>query len=342
MKLNNRITLYMAVLVVLAMILLPYANAQIPGSSGQRGGVGGRGGRSGDMDMGPSGLYDRGGDRDRGGPGPWMDGGSGPWMDDGYGPWMDRENLSDFQISLILKAYSTRNPTESKNLQDQRKDMSREAFIQTLISPRYAFSEYLRVMSDERHYTTILNWCEKWVADEAKGIKETKEENYDLYKKRIDTLENRYSPIIYTNNIEELIPVLVKDLQLNTRQNDLVWQIRTADNQTKKDSLKASLRGVVSELYDLNIQQRIIQLKQIQNQIDRLQQNLQFEMNQIEIIKDPNVAQEAIDLRVDGLTSGRGGFMGGSMRGGRGGGRGNRPPQFSTSDVNDQNRNPAP
>lgn len=333
MKLKDRITLYMAVSVVLAMILLPYANAQMPGSGGQRGGSGGRGGRSGDMEMGPSGpMYERGGDR----------GGPGSWMDDGPGPWMDRENLTDFQISLILKAYSTRNPAESKNLQDQRKDMSREAFIQNLISPRYAFSEYLQIMSEERHYTTILNWTEKWVADEAKGIKETKEENYDLYKTRLDTLENRYRTIIYTNNLEELIPVLVKDLQLNTRQNDLVWQIRTADNQTKKDSLIASLRGVVSELYDLNIQQRIIQLKQIQNQIDRLQQNLQFELNQLEIIKDPNVAKEAIDQRVGGLAS-RGGFMGGSMRGGRGGGRGNnRPPQFSSPDVNDQNRNPAP
>ncbi len=340
MKLNNRITLYMAVLVVLAMILLPYANAQMPSSSGQRGG-GGRGGRSGDMEMGPSGpMYERGGDRDRGGPGPWMDGGSGPWMDNGPGPWMDRENLTEFQISLILKAYSTRNPTESKNLQDQRKDMSREAFIQTLINPRYAFSEYLQIMSEERHYTTILTWCEKWVADEAQGIKETKEDNYDLYKKRLDTLENRYRTIIYTNNPEELIPVLVKDLQLRTKQDELLWQIWTADNQTKKDNLKASIKEVVSELYYLNIQQRIIQLKQIQNQIDRLQQNLQFEMNQIDILKDPNVAQEAIGQRTEGLTAGRmGGF---SMRGVRGGGRGNRPPQFTTSDINDQNRNPAP
>lgn len=327
---------------------MPIAIAQIPGTGGMRGGSGGRGGRgSGDMgpgvgsfdigpgsgplfDMGPGGGPSRG-DRGRGGP----------------GSWMDREDLTDFQIDLILKSFGSHNPTEEKKLEDQRKSMSRDAFIQTLM--RTAIPDYFQIMSDERHYTQILNWCEKYVSDEAIGIKALKEENYNLYKRKLDSLENKYRSIIYrtTNTPDELIPVLVKDLQLNTRQGELVWQIRIAENQEKKDSLIASLREVVSELYYLNIQQRTIQLKQIQSQIERLQKNLQFEMKQIETSQDPNVAEIAIEQRVEGLSNTNPSILfGGPGRGGRpgggSGGRNNRMQQFSPPDNNDQNKNPVP
>ncbi len=318
MKSYNRITLYVVMLAVIAMVILPKAIAQPSGPGrGVRGGGGGRG----DMMGGPPG---RGGDRGRGGPGGM--------------PWMGREELTDFQINLILKAYSNRDPNQAKKLEDQRKDMSRDAFEQTLI--RYATPEYFQITTTERNYTYILNWCEKYVSDEAQGIKELKEVNYELYKKRLDTLDNKYRRIINmpaSSTPEELIPILVKDLQLGIKQGELVMQIRTADTQDKKDSLTADLKEVVSERYHLNIDQRNIQLKQIQKQIEGLQQNLKFEMNQIEVAKDPNVAEEAIDRRVSSILSG---FFGGFPRGNRPG-HDNRTPQYLRPDVIDPNSKPA-
>jgi hypothetical protein len=330
MKLYDRITLCMVILAVIALILLPTAIAQIPGPGGPRGGGGdraGRGGGRGDMDMGPSGtMPGRGGGGGRGG---------------GPGTWMNREELTDTQIDLILKAYSNRDPDEAKKLQEQRKDMTREAFIQTLVSPTHAWSEYFQIMSDESRYTPILVWCEKWVADEAKGIRELKKDNYDLYKKKLDALENKYRSIIYMRDAtDELIPVLVKNLQLGLKQNELVFQIWTAENQDKKESLTASLKEVVTEIYYLNIQRRTIELKEIQNRIESMQKYLKDQMSQIEIQKDPNVAKEEIQSRIDRLVNPTD-FFGGFYRGGRPGRGGRGMPQFYRTDGNDPNSKPS-
>jgi hypothetical protein len=318
MKSYDRITLYIVILAAIALVVLPNAIAQPSGRGGMRGGGGGGGDRRGDMSMGPR----RGGDQGRGGPGmSWMGG---------------REEPKDYQIDLILKAYTNRYPEGAKKLQDQRKTMDKEAFIQTLI--RNATPEYYQIMSEERKYTPILEWSEKWVADEAKGIRDLMEVNYDLYKKRLDALENKYWSIIHPRipMPEELIPVRVKDVQLELKQNELVWQIRTTEDPNKKENLMASLTEIVTERYDLNIQQRTIQLDQIQKQIDSLRRSLEYEMNQIETSKDPNFAEAAIRRRVENLTNPI--FFPGGPRTGRSG-RGNRPPQISRSDVNDPNSN---
>lgn len=315
MKLYNRITFYMVVLTILALFTQPNAIAQPTGRGGSRGG----GGVRGDMNMGPG----RGGDRGRG---------SGQGM-----PWIEREEPKDYQIDLILKAYSNRDPEGAKKLQEQRKEMSKDAFIQTLI--RNAGREYFQLMSDERRYTTLLDWFEKYTADEATGIRDLREDNYELYKKRLDTLENKYWSIIHPRNgipiQQELIPVKVKDVQLELKQNELVLQIRTIEDPNKKENLMASLTEVLSERYDLNVQQRIIQLKQIQKQIENLQKNVQFEMSQIDTIKDPNFKEAAIERQSEYVLNP--GFFGSFPRGGRSG-RGNRqPPQFTMPDVNDPN-----
>ena len=190
-------------------------------------------------------------------------------------------------------------------------------------------------MSDERRYTPILDWCERWVTDEAKGIRELKEDNYELYKKSLEALENKYRLIIYGRFTEEEIPVRIRDYQLQGRLGELIWQYRTAENQDKKDSIKADIKEVVSERYDLDNQLRTIQLQGLQRQIERLQQSVQFYMSQIDMRKDPNFAKVYIDGAVEGYCNPR--PFGDGQRG-RGGGR-RPPPGFTISDANDPNSN---
>lgn len=278
MKLNNRITLFTVILVISALVVLPSTIAQTPGPGGRGGsprGAGGRGGGRGDMNVGGRGM-DRGGGGRR-----------------GMRPF--REELTDTQINLILKAYSTRDPEGAKKLEEQREDMTRETFVQTLISQGYARSEYFTLMNDEMRYTPILDWCERWVADEAKGIRELKEDNYQLYKDRLDTLDRKYGSIINGRYTEEEIPVRVRLLQLQNKLGELTWQIRTAaETQEKKDSIEADIREVLSERYNLNTELMTIQLKGIQREIERVQSNYDFVANLRDRRNDPNVAENEI------------------------------------------------
>ncbi len=292
MKLNNRITLYMFFLIILVMVIQPCLFAQ-------GGGRGGRGGDRGDMmgGGGPGGERDmmggggRGGDRDmrggRGGPGR----GGFPFQE---------EAVTDAQIDRIIKMYSTRHsPQELKTLEDQRKSMNRDQFVMLLRNT--AFWETAEVMREEREYRGILEWCEKFTPDEAKGIRETKDENFDLYKKRLDSLRNKYRSLYdRPRTSDALMHVLVLDLQLNNKERDLAWQYwNPATDAAKKESILTDLKEVVSNKYDNNVKRREIQYQEIQKEIERLQQMVVSQMNEVNTWKDPTVRENEIQRQIN-------------------------------------------
>ena len=256
------------------MVLLPYAMAQNPGRGGRSPGRGGDRGNIDSMRGGGRGGIGRGGF---------------PSRRDG--------ELTDEQIDLILKLYSTNHSKEeTEQLQEQRKTLSRERFISTLRNA--AWPEYIQVMMDERQYTPLLDQFEKYIPDEATGIRELKSENYDLYKKRIDILASKYRSVIPARpgTPEALIPIQVRKLQLDNEQRDLVmqyWNPSTTDE--KKQTILASLKEIITERYELNVQQRVIQYQQIQKEIDRLQEMLAEQMKQVEIWNDIDFKTNEID-----------------------------------------------
>jgi hypothetical protein len=289
-KKNNRITLFIIALVVFVLVIQSIALAQPPGSRGGRGGGDIPGG--GDMFGGGG----RGGDRgDRGD----IFGGGGRGGPGRGGMPFQEENVTDAQIERIIKLYSTRHSSqETTTLQEQRKNMNREQFIPTLRVT--AWIEWMEVMREEREYREILEWCEKFTPDEVKGTSELKDENFDLYKKRLDSLRNKYRSLIGTRRgtSDELMQVLVSDLQLELKERDLTMQYWTATDQGKKESISADLKDVVSQRYDLIVKQKEIQYTDFQKRLKSLQDNIDAQLKDINTWKDPELkAKEVINQR---------------------------------------------
>jgi ribosomal protein L29 len=278
----------MVVLVVLAMLILPCANAQMGGRS-SRGGMGsgmvgaerdgGPGSRNGDRD------YRRGGGRGRPG---------------GRGGMQSIEDLSENQIDRILKQLSMRDMIIAEQLEELRKT-NKEQFKNDF--KKHAFPEIMNVMREDRDYRRILVWCEKYVADEAKGISELKEENYELYKKRLDALKDKYFSLIYNRRIsDKLMHISVRDLKLNIKLWDLAREYRNSSlNQEQKESIESELEEVLNEQYDLNIQKRIIQYQDIQDEIKRLEKLVEKQIEDVNEWKDPEFKENEIKNRFEGI-----------------------------------------
>ncbi|MBN1975501.1 MAG: hypothetical protein JW787_17825 [Sedimentisphaerales bacterium] len=298
MELNNRITLYMALLVIIGTVLLPCAIAQNGGRGSRDGGS--RGGDRGDM-MGGGG---RGGDR-----GDMMGGGGrggdrGDIRGGGRGglPFQD-EILTDAQIDRIIKMYSMmHSPQDVKTLQDQRKIMSKEQFTMTLRGT--AFFEYRNVMMEEEEYLTSLKWVEKFTPDEAKGIRELRDENYDLYKRRLDSLREKYRSLMNRpRTSDELMHVLVSDLQLELKERDLTRQYWMATDPVKKESISTDLKDVLHKRYDLIVKQKEIQYTDFQNQLKRLQESVDTQLKDINTWKGEDFKENEINQRYLNLTT---------------------------------------
>ena len=213
------------------------------------------------------------------------------------------ETVTDAQIDRIIKMYSSRHsPQETQTLEDQRKTLSREQFIRTLRNT--AFFEYMDTMREEGEYKDLLNWFEKFTPDEAKGIKELKDENYDLYKKRLDTLRNKYrSLIINSRASDELMRVLVSDLQLELKQRDLTMQYWTATDPGKKESISADLKDVISQRYDLIVKQKEIQYTDFLKRLQRLQEDIDAQLKDINTWKETDFKAKEVETQLKNLTT---------------------------------------
>ena len=312
MKSYNRITLCMVILVVLALVSFPIAFGQ-GGGPGGRGGRGGMGG--GDRNPNPmmGGDSRRGGDNRGGGPGR-----GGPRMG-------QDEDLTDAQIDRIIQAYSLRHsPQEVQNLKEQRKTQTRDRFIMNL--RMVAWSETNTETMTYGEYSRMLDWYEKHVSDEATGIKELRDTNYDIYKKRLDSLEDKYRDIRNraTRNrwADDLISVSISNRRLEIKQNDLLRQYWfTVRDPNQRNELLPAIKDVVGKIYDTNLDQRQIQLNQMKEQIADLQKMLDSQLKDMEI-------QGRVDILTRTFFGGPpgSGFDGGRGRGVFGGGMQGFPP----------------
>ncbi|MBN2590949.1 MAG: hypothetical protein JXA96_13875 [Sedimentisphaerales bacterium] len=285
METSNRITLYKVILVVLVMLNIPFAIAQSSGRSGSRGGMssgmrgeGGPGSRGGDM---------RGGGR------------SGPGR---RGMTYQDEELSESQIDRVLKQLGTYNPNQVKQLEELRKT-DKEQFLNEL--KIYAFPQILNITREDREYAGYLEWFEKYVPDEAAGIRDLKEENNNLYKKRIDTLLDKYRSLVFQppSVSEEKMRLNVRDVQLSIKQRELSMQYwNPTITQEKKESLLSDIEEVVSEQYDQGIKHMKVDLEEIIKRIEVLQASVDQQIEEVKKWENPEFKKKETDNQIRIIT----------------------------------------
>ena len=236
-----------------------------------------------------------------------QDRGSGQGMDRGQrrGLGRGRFELTNEEINRILKELKERSPKEAKELEDLR-DKDPEKFQQEL--RRHAREEFGRVVREriekwrQQRQTEFLEWLTKNVPDEAEELAKLKETSPNLYNEKYDLVSKKYGRIYEeSRRSPELAEILIEDLRLQKRRDQLISKIHATTNQMQKNKLTDELEEVVGHRYDLIVRRKQIAYERLLKWLEELQNRINDSRAEILKAQDPKVKTENIKKRTQEL-----------------------------------------
>jgi hypothetical protein len=215
-----------------------------------------------------------------------------------------RPELTNDQIDDVLKELTKRDPNTAKKLNDLRQKDPNE-FKNEL--RRNAWQEISRVIINglrERQREEFLNWLGNYVPKEAESLTQLKETDPTLYTQKYDLIWGKYR-LIYdrARRSPELAPVLIEDMQLNERENELLKNISATKNEQEKTELTAQLEKVEAYKYDLIVRRKQIEYEDLLKRLQDLQNDIKASLADINIWKGEEFKAEKVKERVEELTS---------------------------------------
>jgi hypothetical protein len=172
------------------------------------------------------------------------------WTNDGQresgqGRGRVRLELTDEEINRIMESVKKRDAKQAKDLTKlQEKDP--EKFMEEL--RRHAREEYGQIVREriekwrDRRRAEFEEWLGKSFPGEAEELAKLKETNADLYGKKYDLAWQKYNRVFEeSRRSPELAEVLVEDLKLQKRTEELLGKIKNARNEKEKKKLTADM-----------------------------------------------------------------------------------------------------
>jgi len=154
-------------------------------------------------------------------------------------------------------------------------------------------------------YEEYLQWLQSNYPDEAKELAGLKEQNPQLYMRKLDLSFRTYGKIAETaRENPELAGILKEDLELRKQTDKLLGRIKTAADEEKKQQLVKELEGVVSARFDLIVKRTQIQYQQLNKKLEQLKEGVKENAAKVEKWKDPEFKKQSVKARMEELLSG--------------------------------------
>jgi hypothetical protein len=238
----------------------------------------------------------------------------GPGLERGQrrGPGRGRFELTDEEINRLLKEVKERSPEKAKELEKLRgKDPER--FQQEL--RRHAREEFGKIVREriekwrQQRQTEFVEWLAKSVPDEAEELAKLKETSPNLYSEKYDLVSKKYGRIYEeSRRSPEVAAVLIEDLRLQKRRDELISKIHAATNQREKNKLTDELDEVIGHRYDLIVRRKQIAYERLLKWLEELQNRINNSRAEILKAQDPKVKAENIKKRKQELLEEKKGF----------------------------------
>jgi hypothetical protein len=305
MSLNNRVTWF---LVVIAITIL-WGEYPSPTHSKQnslwaqdatRSGASGRAGSQSPASPPPRGSGGRGSFPGRGSDGIPSPG--SPMLGGGRGTFM----LSDAEIEQIIQTVQRRDPNLAKELRDIRSTNPRLFDSELRRTPEFGnFVDSRLSQSRGRIPTEFLDWLGKYLPNDANDLRSLRQKDIDLYIGKYNNTYQKYRNIFEQtrmNSDPNLAVILIDDLEMGYKQNDLQRQIQDPRNEQKKAELITELTEVLSDRYDIIIKRKQLQYDQLLKNLNDLQKQIKASMDEIDRWKDEEFKVLQIQNQIDYLT----------------------------------------
>jgi len=284
MKTNRAIILVFAIAAIVAVATLPCPAAQNDDKS----------------------IFTEGDDR---GPRPGFRPGRGPGRE---GPGRGRFDLTDEEVDHIMDGLKERSPEKAKELENLR-DKDPEKFNAEL--RRHAREEFGKVVKErieklrQQRQAEFLEWLAKNVSDEAEELAKLKERSPDLYGQKYELVWKKYGRIFEeSRRSPESAQVLIEDIRLQKRRDQLLGKINTTTSQREKKKLTAELEEVVGHRYDLIVRRKQIAYEWLLKRLEELQNRINESSSDIRKAQDTEVKAKNIKKRTEELLEEKKGF----------------------------------
>jgi len=153
-------------------------------------------------------------------------------------------------------------------------------------------------------FTEYLEWLEKNYPEKAEELKKLKEDNRQVYRKKVGYGMKKHRRIMEAEKENpELAKVLKESMELNQQRNKLAKKIYHTEDEKEKQKLTKQLEGLLSEKFDLVLKRKELELEQLQKRLEQLKRQLKSNRENIEKWKDSKFKEQKIKERLERLTT---------------------------------------
>jgi hypothetical protein len=228
------------------------------------------------------------------------------------GPGRGRFELTDAEIDRILKDLKEHSPEKAKEL-EQLRGKNPEKFQQEL--RRQAREEFGKVARErwekwlQERREAFLKWLGENIPGEAKELTRLKETSPDHYGEKYELVWRKYGRIYEENRRNpELAKILLEDVKLQKRRDDLIARIKATKNERRQKRLQSELQEVVGLRYDLIVRRKQMAYEWLLKRLEALQNRIKESRAEILKAQDPEVKKENIKKRTQELLEEKKGF----------------------------------
>jgi hypothetical protein len=229
----------------------------------------------------------------------------GPGRGPGTGRGSRRFEPTDEEIDRVMKSLQESNPEKAKELARLREKDPNQFSIELRRYGREEFGKIIRERIDnwrKRRRAEFLESLEKLVPEEARKLDKLKNTNPDLYAEKYELALKKYGRIIEEGRRNpELAEVLIEDLKLKKRRDELLKKIKAVKSENENKKLVAELEEVVAGRFDLIVRRKQIAYERLLRWLEELRKRIRESRGEIfkwrdEKFKNENVKQRTQDL----------------------------------------------
>jgi len=227
----------------------------------------------------------------------------GPGRGPGRGP--RRFEPTEEEIDRVIKGLQKSDPEKAKELEALRKK-DPEKFREEL--RRYGREEFGKIIRERienwrrERQNEFIEWLRKNAPLEAQELAKLKEKDPDLYTKKYELAWNKYGRIFEEGRRNpELAEVLIEDLKLKKRRDELLNTIKAAKNEKEKQKLVAELEKVVARRFDLIVRRKQTEYERLLRWLKELQERVTESRDEITKWRSDEFKNENVKKRLQYL-----------------------------------------
>jgi chromosome segregation ATPase len=177
-------------------------------------------------------------------------------------------------------------------------------FAQHMEAPFAQPGEHGPSAAMRQNYEEYLKWLQDNYPNEAKELAELKEQNPQLYMRKLAISFKTYGKIAeIARENPKLAEVLKEDLELRRQTDKLLSRIKAAVDKDTKQQLIKELEEVTNARFDLIVKRTQIRYEQLNQKLEQLKEEVKENEAKVEKWKDPEFKKQSVKARMEELLS---------------------------------------